>query len=151
MVSANATDPELEELREIVRRHRRAEENNRDRSIGPNSADSEKMEFIITLPSVMICLQMYSLMLHVPAIIHTRSSFAASTAIAQASMSNIPPATGVPALSPVNAATSLVMYPHISVEFFMGGSISRANFIPKRSSSFSSYFFVCKFRRFAPE
>ena len=67
---------------------------------------------------------MYSLMLQVPAIMHMASVPHTPAAMPQASTSNIPAITGVPAARPVRAAASLVTLPQISAENLRGGSLS---------------------------
>ncbi len=58
----------------------------------------------------------YSLMLQVPAMTQMFSSSVTSAATAHASMSNMPPATGVPARRPVSFAAAADTVPHSSVE-----------------------------------
>ncbi len=84
----------------------------------------QKSEFIRIVPSMTGTREMYSLMLQVPAMTHMLSSSVTSTATAQASISNMPPATGVPAASPVAAAAEGVTAPQRSVEYLSGGSRS---------------------------
>lgn len=91
----------------------------------------QKSEFIITEPSRTGFLETYSLMLQVPAITQSLSSSVTSIATAQASMSNMPPATGVPSRRPVAAATREVTSPQRSVESRSGGSISMIPSSPK--------------------
>ena len=74
--------------------------------------------------------EMYSLMLQVPVTAHSRSSVETSIAIAHASISNIPPHTGVPAGIPVSAAASAVTRPHISADARSGGSASHTSGMP---------------------
>ena len=94
---------------------------------------------------------MYSFILQVPAIIHNCSSSTIPVAIPQASISNIPPATGVPSNKPVFKAASLVICPHISAEYFNLGNLSLRSSIPKYESSSSSYSFVIIFTKLPPE
>ena len=66
------------------------------------------------VPSITGSFAIYSLILHVPAIVHILSGDVTSTATAQASISNIPPATAVPSGSPVSSDASLEIVPHRS-------------------------------------
>ena len=93
----------------------------------------------------------YSLMLHVPAIMQMFVSSVTFTARAQASISNIPPMTGVPGSSPVSAAASGVICPAISSEAQSGGSASHTLSMPKRERSSFEKLFVCRSMSPLPE
>ena len=66
------------------------------------------------LPSIMGWSEINSLMLQVPAMVTSSSGVVMSAATAQASMSNMPPATGVPSGRPVSLAASALILPHRS-------------------------------------
>ena len=84
----------------------------------------QNMEFNATVPFNTGSFRINSLILHVPAIIHISSSPQSPDAIPQAFTSNIPAATGVPSGSRVFSLASFVTYPHMSAEYFSGGSLS---------------------------
>ena len=70
---------------------------------------------------------------HVPNVIPRMLSSVSAEESAQALMSNIPPATGVPAASPVASAAAAVISPQISDDRRSGGSFSRKDPRPKAS------------------
>ena len=74
------------------------------------------MELRDTVPLVMGARVMNSLMLQVPAIMHSASGLVTHTARPQASTSNMPAAQGVPTARPVWAAAASVTPPQIWAE-----------------------------------
>ena len=66
----------------------------------------------------------YSLMLQVPAMTHRSPPSTSPVAMAQASMSNIPPQTGVPGSRPVARAASRLTPPQRWSDLHSGGSAS---------------------------
>ena len=66
----------------------------------------------------------------VPAIMQMRSGATTPEPMAQASMSNMPPVTGVPGSSPVSLAASSVTTPHTSVARQSGGSAPATSGMP---------------------
>ncbi len=94
---------------------------------------------------------MYWLMLQEPA---TRQSLRGSVmpvAIAHASMSNKPPATGVPSRRPVARAAARVTVPQISADPRTGGSIPATSDSPNAESSRGSKRWSWTFIRLVPE
>ena len=81
-------------------------------------------EFMATSVPVTGWSAMHSLMLQVPVMVHTCPGRVTALAMAQASTSNMPPATGVPGSRPVSRAAASVTWPQRSQEPFSGVSIS---------------------------
>ena len=63
-------------------------------------------------------------MLQVPVMVQIWPGRVTALAMAQASTSNIPPATGVPGRKPVAEAAASVIWPQRSLEFLSGASAS---------------------------
>ena len=109
------------------------------------------MEFIRPLLISAIFLLGKMFIFHVPAITLNRSSFRTPVATAHASISNIPPYTGVPVFSPVSAATLVVILPRISVARISGGILLNISGIPKKSNNRESYSRLVRFTKLFPE
>ena len=94
---------------------------------------------------------MYSLMPHVPATTHSWLSSTSPEASAQASMSNRPPATGVPGARPVSAAASGLTRPQTASEAMTAGSSRAQPPIPNASRTAGSNWQVPTFIKLVPE